>query len=380
MKLKYSYVKKYGNKKFPVYVDDNNQEFLLKKVSLDKYDLIKKIKKISINKNLSEIKYLFINNNEIFYFENHYDAITLTNFLRKNKFSIDNLIFIISEICNGLNELHKNGIIHRDIKPDNIIIENGNIRITDYNIARNYQENKKFDTQYLGTKDFAAPEQYGFEQTTIKSDIFGLGKTIEFLIKNEEFVEKVFFEKIVAKCIEIDPKNRFNSVDEIMKLIIKKMDDDIKKQLINAKELGFSKEEIDLIYKINLNAKQIGVLKHAINEKIDHKTINLMLSDNFDSKQMWQIKKGYLDGLSIEQINKYSKIYFSSIEMAIYRNGLIKNKKQSEIYEYIKHYNIVINIYEINNEILIDIKKLFYNYIELKEIYSKINEFNLNKK
>ena len=78
---------------------------------------------------------------------------------------------IILQLCDGLALLHDNNIIHRDITPANLILQGDSIKLIDFDIARTYKENQSEDTQRLGTKGYAPPEQYGFGQTDARSDI-----------------------------------------------------------------------------------------------------------------------------------------------------------------------------------------------------------------
>ena len=117
------------------------------------------------------------------------------------------------QICDGLKILHENNIIHRDIKPENLILKaDGKIKLIDFDIARIFKNYKTRDTKKFGTYGYAAPEQYGFGQTDARSDIYALGQTFkEFLGENYHGS----LTKILSKCIEYDPKNRFQNVDEL---------------------------------------------------------------------------------------------------------------------------------------------------------------------
>ena len=78
-------------------------------------------------------------------------------------------------------------IIHRDIKPSNIIIDrNQQLYLIDFNAARHVNNNNYEDTRMLGTVYFAAPEQYGFGQSDKRTDIYGFGATINYLMTGDK--------------------------------------------------------------------------------------------------------------------------------------------------------------------------------------------------
>ena len=132
----------------------------------------------------------------------------------------------ILQLCDGLKILHELGIIHRDIKPSNLILQGDKIKLIDFDAARIFSADKSEDTNFLGTKGYAAPEQFGFAQTDLRSDIFSLGKTFQKLLgKNLRGDLK----KILQKCTEIDPANRFQNVDELKFALLEKKSANYKK-------------------------------------------------------------------------------------------------------------------------------------------------------
>ena len=118
---------------------------------------------------------------------------------------------ILLQMCDGLKELHEQGIIHRDIKPSNLILQGERIRLIDFDAARIFKADKDADTNRLGTKGYAPPEQYG-GQTDNRSDIYALGVTIKILL-GEHCGGRL--KNILDKCTEYDPANRFQDVDEL---------------------------------------------------------------------------------------------------------------------------------------------------------------------
>lgn len=81
------------------------------------------------------------------------------------------------EILDGLEFAHKNGVIHRDIKPDNIqLTESGRVKVTDFGIARlTFEPNLTMDGQVFGTPSYMSPEQVMGREIDARSDIFSVG-------------------------------------------------------------------------------------------------------------------------------------------------------------------------------------------------------------
>lgn len=110
-------------------------------------------------------------------------------------------------------------IVHRDIKPSNIIIEkNGHVNLIDFNAARHVNADKNEDTRMLGTVYFAAPEQFGFGQSDERTDIYGLGATINYIMtcdKPGAGIAECRFSDILKKCLMVDAKDRYQSAEEL---------------------------------------------------------------------------------------------------------------------------------------------------------------------
>lgn len=136
------------------------------------------------------------------------------------------------QLCDALGYLHsqKPPIVYRDMKPANVMLKpEGNIKIIDFGIAREYKEQNLADTTVLGTKGYAPPEQYS-GQTDPRSDIFALGMTMHHLLTgvdprngeayapvrqwNPEISEGV--EAIIDKCVEPAAENRYQSCADLL--------------------------------------------------------------------------------------------------------------------------------------------------------------------
>lgn len=121
------------------------------------------------------------------------------------------------QLCEALEKLHQLGILHRDIKPDNIMLqENGQVKLIDFNAARIKSTGKKHDTQIMGTEGYAPPEQYGFSITDERSDWYALGKTLEELLAPDY---KGKLSSVISKCTRFDPQDRISSAKEFRELL-----------------------------------------------------------------------------------------------------------------------------------------------------------------
>ena len=139
------------------------------------------------------------------------------------------------QLCDVLEYLHtrKPPIIYRDLKPANIMLRpNGTITLIDFGTAREYKEANDGDTSYLGTRSYAAPEQFGgMGQTDARTDIYCLGATLYHLVTGHSPSEPPYefkpirswnpslspgLEHIIEKCVQSNPADRYNSCAEVM--------------------------------------------------------------------------------------------------------------------------------------------------------------------
>ena len=124
------------------------------------------------------------------------------------------LLSAVKELCSVLEFLHGKDIIHRDVKPSNIILaKDGHIRLIDFDASRMPKDDLEQDTRLLGTRGYAPPEQYGFAQTDARADIYAFGITMKQLLGDK--AQKPCYRRIIQKCINLDPDKRFQSAKQV---------------------------------------------------------------------------------------------------------------------------------------------------------------------
>lgn len=151
-----------------------------------------------------------------------------------------------SQIAQALSVAHRHDIIHRDIKPQNIMVQpDGNIKVMDFGIARAKNSHLTTDNSVLGTAHYVSPEQTQGKPLGPTTDIYSLGivmyeaatgvvpfdgdDAISVALKqvNEQPVPPSArnprvdqaLERIILKCMQKDPKNRFQTAEEVFKVL-----------------------------------------------------------------------------------------------------------------------------------------------------------------
>lgn len=155
---------------------------------------------------------------KLYVLEKYIDGICLKDLLQ-HEVSHNERREILLQIIDGLHYLHnaKPPIIHRDLKEENIMIDRENmVKIIDYDAAKRYQKNEPRDTVLLGTEGSAAPEQYGFGASDMRTDIYALG-----ILVRKMFPDDLKMLEIADKCTQIDPYDRYQNVDEIRRVVEK---------------------------------------------------------------------------------------------------------------------------------------------------------------
>ena len=147
------------------------------------------------------------------------EGITLQEYRdRHGPFSTRQVVCWGIALCEVLSYLHMQqpSIIYRDLKPENIILTKmGTLVLVDFGCARFYKKQNKEDTLCLGTKGFAAPEQYGgMGQSDVRSDLYALGAVLFHLWEMKEDDELL---TVLRRCLQYFPWYRYPSSKAVRK-------------------------------------------------------------------------------------------------------------------------------------------------------------------
>ena len=161
-------------------------------------------------------------NGENLVLEEFIEGDTLGFLLKGALFSPEETKKIVIQVCQALWVLHSIGAVHRDVKPENIILRGNEAVLIDFDAARLHKPELDNDTQILGTTGYAAPEQYGLSQSDIRTDIYSLGILINVMLTGEHPSKHLAGGKmgrIVDRCTHVNPQRRYKNVLRLMEAL-----------------------------------------------------------------------------------------------------------------------------------------------------------------
>ena len=223
------------------------------------------------------------------------EGITLKKYIEKKaRLSVREAVSIAIQVAQGIEAAHNNHIIHRDIKPQNVIISmDGKVKVTDFGIAKAATSNT-ITSNVMGSVHYTSPEQVRGGFSDEKSDIYSLGitlfemltgrvpfngdTTVAVAIKHiqepmpspRDYVPEipVSLEKIVLKCTQKSPDRRYQSAPELI--------EDLKRSLISPDEDFVKLDEND----------EHGATKDISPQEIKRIRQQANRRDSFDAQMM----------------------------------------------------------------------------------------------
>jgi serine/threonine protein kinase len=185
--------------------------------------------------NLPRITDFFVDSNKEYLVMDFIEGSTLEDLIKNSDKPLDPefCLEMTAQLIDVLEYLHRQDppVIFRDLKPANIMLTPDNrVKLIDFGIARIFASGKPKDTVIMGTPGYASPEQYGTSQSTVRSDIYGLGATLYYALTKSDPADNPFrFEEVsglnpnvpqrlsnaVLKCVQMNPEDRFSGVGEL---------------------------------------------------------------------------------------------------------------------------------------------------------------------
>ena len=353
-------------------LEKDNKYYVLKKISIadltnEEIELTKEKYKI-----LSKINNEYIVKYYHYYIENDYLNILreyagnsnlkkfIKNYKEKEELIKENIIEnIIRQICIGLKDIHKNKIIHRDLTPENIFIdENNKIKIGDFGVSIIFNNKYKYeDKDIIGSFHYIAPEIDEENIYDYKSDIYSLGCIIYELFTLNEYYYNYNYNPddtlLDIKEFKIDTKIYNPKWDELLDLLLKK-DYNERPTVEEVFNKYIKRNEINLSVKID---------KHDINKQI-------YFIDNLDDHNHLREMNESNTILYINDIkNKFNK-YFIPEKEGIYIIKLIFNFSFNDCsYMFYNCTNIInIDLYSFDTKDVTNMSYMFYDCCNISNI------------
>lgn len=217
------------------------------------------------------------------------EGITLKQLLLKRKrLTVSEVVDISKQIVKGIDHAHSKHIVHRDIKPHNILVQrDGTIKITDFGIAVTLNDTILTQTNsILGSVHYLPPEQINGNIADTKSDIYSIGVLLYELLTGE-----LPFNGDSAVTIALmHVKNKFPSVREVDPSIPQSLDNIIIRATAkNPKNRFVSAEE--MLSELRNFDKNSQTSKLVLDNSMEEKTINMLLNNSEDVDYVEPIKK-----------------------------------------------------------------------------------------
>lgn len=150
--------------------------------------------------------------------EEFIEGVTIAEVMEVGRYRYLGTRKVLRAVCHALAILHERNLVHRDVKPENIIIDkNGRVVLIDFNAARKITAAIK-DTVIIGTVGYASPEQLGVTQSDARTDIYAVGVLLNVMITGKHPSEKIAKGKagrIVRKCTSVNPDERYQTAEKL---------------------------------------------------------------------------------------------------------------------------------------------------------------------
>jgi len=131
---------------------------------------------------------------------------TLTQLMKKQRLSLPQIKHVVCNAAMGLEYAHQNGVFHRDVKPDNVMVsKTGVVKVMDFGIARIVESNLTKTGSVMGTPSYMSPEQVHGQKIDARSDIFSLGVILYELLTGKKPFTGETMSSVMFAVMKADP-------------------------------------------------------------------------------------------------------------------------------------------------------------------------------
>ena len=116
---------------------------------------------------------------------------------------------VIVDLCDGLNYMHRSGVVHCDLKPENILVTANDFRVKIIDIGLPETDYKTDHELLIKENEFIAPELFKGEEADPRSDVYSLGKIIEFIIERNMLDQ---YSSVATHCTQFSREQRFDNI------------------------------------------------------------------------------------------------------------------------------------------------------------------------
>ena len=150
--------------------------------------------------------------------EEYVEGVTVAELAECGRIRYAQAVKILRGVCHALSVLHEKGFVHRDVKPENVVVRpNGQAVLIDLNISRKVS-NAGRDTVIMGTVGYASPEQLGLTQSDARTDIYACGVLLNVMLTGKHPSEQLArgrAGRIVRRCTAVNPDDRYLSAKRL---------------------------------------------------------------------------------------------------------------------------------------------------------------------
>lgn len=315
------------------------------------------------------------NHNTIYVIMDYIEGETLSLEVERNGAQSEEVvIYWAKQLCEALDYLHTRtpAIIYRDMKPGNVMLRpDGTIKLIDFGIAREYKEDRSEDTVSLGTKGYAAPEQFGGKgQTDPRTDIYCLGVTLYHLVTGKNPSEPPYelypirywnsnlsggLENIIIKCTQLNPDDRYQSCAELLYDLnhYEEVDDNYKRKQKRKLSIFITVCALCLFFIL------LGVIGKSVSANINNNNYEDIIVQAEKATSKEEAEKLYIEAINLKPIELSP--YLGMIE-------LYKDDASFELEEQAQLMNIITpNLSELRKEenykeLAFEMGKLYWYY------------------